>query len=268
MKISYKNTALRFLENPKDFPFHTPDEYNKPMTKAQDYKLLYGLMDQFSEPGFADNFKNNIQYVTQPFYEAYCKARPKLKEVVFDTELYESGTIIIPWPNHTQTFFYYIKTNGKKDSWDYDVFLTLFTKHPKHDSFGLDVLIFLDKDKSEQMDIVWKGFMDQGRDLSWWVVEIILFRTFLKYADVETKVVNGKKKENHIGVKYVNDTDRKIEILDSTYFTTISRTEGFGVRGHFRFQPYGIGMRERRLQWIDGFKKNGYTRTAKILKEA
>lgn len=162
MKINYKNTALKFLEYPKDMAIHTPDGYSKPLTKAEDYKLLYGLQEQFSQDGFADYFNKNIQYITQPFYEAYRKA---------------------------------------------------------------------------------------------------------EYADVESKVINAQKKEHHVGVKYLNETNRKIEILDSTYFTTISRTEGFGVRGHFRFQPYGIDMKERRLQWINEYQKTGYTKRAKILSQ-
>lgn len=74
-------------------------------------------------------------------------------------------------------------------------------------------------------------------------------------------------KEKHLGEKYVNETNYKVEILDSTYFTTISRTEGFGVNGHFRFQPWGPNMSQRKLQWIAAYEKEGYTRKAKILSQ-
>lgn len=265
MKISYKNTALSFLEEPNKFAFHTPDSYGKQMTTQEDLKLMHGLIDQFSQPGFADHFNKNIQYVTQPFYEAYQKSASKLKEVVRTTEINDSGTLILQWPHHTQTMFYMIDSNGKEgDEWLYSVFICMFTKAKINDSFGLDVLIYLDKEERHSMDLVWKGFIDAGRDLAWWIADLMLFKTFLKYADVETKVLAGNKIEKHIGVKYFNDTNRKIEILDSTYYTTISRTEGFGVRGHFRFQPYGTGMTQKRLQWIAAFEKTGYTRRAKI----
>jgi len=258
---------LRFLDNPKDVPIHTPDGYSKPLTRAEDYKLLYGLQEQFSQDGFADIFKKNIQYITQPFYEAYRKAEPKLKSVVLKTEMNDSGTFIIKWPNHTQTIFYRIKSHGNGDTDTIEAFIVMFTKAAKNDSYGLDLAIYLTMAENEIMDCVWNGFADQGRDMSWWIADLMLLKTFMKFAETESKIVNAKKKEHHLGVKYLNETDLKIEILDSTYFTTISRTEGFGVRGHFRLQPYGIGMKDRRLQWISDFQKNGYTRKAKILNE-
>lgn len=264
MKINYKNTALDFLDHPKDMPMHTPGEgYSKVLTKAEDYKLLYSLQDQFSEPGFSDYFKN-IQYITQPFYAAYVKAQEKLKSVVLKTAMDESGTLILQWPLHTQTVFYRIKSNGDGNTDGLTAFIIMLTKTPRNDSYGLDVCIYLDKDDREIMDYVWKGFVDQKRDLAWWVAEIMMFKTFLKYADIETKIVNANKRDHHLGVKYVNETNRKVEILDSTYFTTISRTEGFGVTGHFRLQPHGLGLKERKLIWISDYQKHGYTRTAKI----
>jgi len=267
MKINYKNTALKFLEDPKSMPIHTPDGYAKPLTKAEDYKLLYSLQDQFSQNGFSDCFSRNVQYITQPFYEAYRKAEKKLKEVVLKTEMDDAGTFILQWPEHTQTIFYRIKSSGSGDISGLEAFIVMFTKTPKNDSYGLDLCVYLDREDKQLMDVVWKGFAEQGRDLSWWIADIMLLKTFIQYAEVESKVILANKKDRHIGVKYLNETNNKIEILDSTYFTTISREEGFGVRGHFRFQPYGPGMQQRRLQWISEFQKNGYTRQAKILNQ-
>ena len=178
----------------------------------------------------------------------------------------DSGTLLVQWPTHTQTFFYRIKTNGDGTVDNLEAFVLLLTKHPKSDSFGLDVAVFLHPDDACIMDHVWQGFAEQGRDLAWWVGEIMLFKTFLKYADVETKVINANtRRAHHLGTKYVNESNHKVSVLDSTYFTTISRTEGFGVKGHFRLQPYGPGRTQRRLQWIPDFEKRGYTRTAKVL---
>lgn len=268
MKINYKNTALEFLDNPKNVAIHTPDAYNKVLSKAEDYKLLYGLQNQFAELGFADHFKKKIQYITQPFYDAYRRAENKLKEFALKEEIDDSGTLIIQHKEHTQTIFYRLKTKGEDSMEGLECFMVMFTKAPRNDSFGLDLSIYFDREGKQVMDIIWKGFIDQGRDFGWWVAELILFKTFLKYADVETKVVPAKKKEHHIGIKYLNETKNKVEILDSTYFTTISRTEGFGVRGHFRFQVCGHARTGRKLIWISDFKKQGYTRKAKILTQS
>lgn len=267
MRINYKNTALAFLEEPKKFQFHTPEAYSTPTTEYQNLKMMNGLMEQFSEPGFADLFNKNIQYVTQPFYDAYRLSEKKLKEVVKTTEIDDSGTLIIQWPQHTQTVFYMLRSNGNPDDWKFEVMICMFTKATSNDTHGLDVFVYLGKENKEIADYVWKGFADQGRDMTWWIADLMLFKTFLKYAEVETKVIPGNRKDKHIGVKYLNETKRKIEILDSTYFTTISRTEGFGVRGHFRFQPYGPGLTERRLKWIADFEKSGYTKRAKIVRD-
>lgn len=93
---------------------------------------------------------------------------------------------------------------------------------------------------------------------------------FLLYADVETKIVN---RNNVSGVKckdekVFSDINYPVEIIDSTYFTTIIRTEGFGVKGHFRLQACGEGMKQRKLIWVNDFIKHGYAREAGKLKEA
>ncbi len=97
--------------------------------------------------------------------------------------------------------------------------------------------------------------------------------TFLEFADVETKEMlgiqttpkdNSSRKiavENEI---HTSESKTKVRIIDSSYFTTIIRSEGFGVRGHLRLQPHGEGMSKRKLIWISPFEKKGYTRIAKI----
>jgi hypothetical protein len=55
--------------------------------------------------------------------------------------------------------------------------------------------------------------------------------------------------------------------LTSSYLKTIVRTEGFKVRGHWRWQAYGEGMKERKLIFINAFEKKGYIRRAGRLQE-
>jgi hypothetical protein len=265
MKINYKNTALGILENPDDFPIYIP-EYTVPMTLGEEETFKYGVRQAIKSSGFKDDWLNNIQYVTGPFYKAYQKSANKIKAVVTETEFEEAGTLILPWHNHTQTIFYALRTNGDKDNWEYEVLITMITKSPHSEEFGLDLFVYMAKEGSDFIERIWKGFLEQGRDSLWWITDLMIFKTFLKHVEVETKIVNGKKKEKHLGEKYVNETDYKVQILDSPYFTTISRTEGFGVSGHFRWQPYGPGMSQKRLQWISDYVKEGYTRTATILR--
>lgn len=267
MKINYKNTALSLLDDPTKFPFYLP-EYTKDMTLVEEETFKYSIRNAVATSGFIDSWKNNVQYVTRPFWDAYSRSQSKIKSVVQETVFEEAGTLIIPWKNHTQTIFYALRTNGQKgDEWDYEVLIQMYTKSPHSDEFGLDLFVFMAKEGEDFRERIWKGFVEQGRDSSWWIADLMCFKTFLKYVDVETKIVNANKKEKHLGEKYVNETNYKVQILDSTYFTTISRSEGFGVKGHFRLQPFGTGMSQKRLQWIADYQKEGYTKKAKILNQ-
>lgn len=92
---------------------------------------------------------------------------------------------------------------------------------------------------------------------------------FIRYANIETKIVN---KNTVSGIRCVEDKihsdfDFNIEVVDSTWFTSIIREKGFGVRGHFRLQPCGEGLKEKKLIWINDFEKTGYTRIAGKLKQ-
>lgn len=90
----------------------------------------------------------------------------------------------------------------------------------------------------------------------------------LKNGRVETVLAasNTKRKipEVENGV-LMNSTPFPIRYIDSSWLKTIIRTEGFLVRGHFRLQPHGIGRSERKLIYIQPFKKHGYVRRAKKL---
>ena len=118
------------------------------------------------------------------------------------------------------------------------------------------------------MDKIQKATGDKAEsyNVAYPVQTVVTYLLFKKYAEVETKFVQAKvkKKELHKGEKYLNEEfPFKINIIDSTYFTNIVRSEGFKVSGHFALRAHGEGRRERRLVWINDYEKSGYTRTAK-----
>lgn len=108
------------------------------------------------------------------------------------------------------------------------------------------------------------GFDNHQIDYS--VQMIVTYLLFKEYSEPEIMVVNAKKKQK-ITFNQQNYLNKEfpfnINIVDSTYFTTIIRDEQFNVKGHFRLQPCGEGMKHRKLIWINGFIKNGYIRYAK-----
>ena len=68
------------------------------------------------------------------------------------------------------------------------------------------------------------------------------------------------------GEQFSTQSKLKIEIVDSSWWKTIIRTEGFSVQGHLRWQPHGINNSQKKLIWINEFQKHGYKVEAKITK--
>jgi hypothetical protein len=70
---------------------------------------------------------------------------------------------------------------------------------------------------------------------------LLCLNIFMKYCEVETKIVPPGKKAFKANQQYVNDTKSPIEILDASWFTTFIRSEEFTVGadtgGFFRLQP-------------------------------
>lgn len=93
--------------------------------------------------------------------------------------------------------------------------------------------------------------------------EIFGIILFLRFAEIETKVLSAGQKVKEFNCKYVNDTKVNVEIVDSTWFTNLVKSDGFDVRGHFRLQAFGEGMKDRKMIWINPFHKSGYTAPAR-----
>lgn len=98
---------------------------------------------------------------------------------------------------------------------------------------------------------------------------IMSFILFYNFTETETHIVHGMEtgKSRRLKLndeKFLNETKNDIEIIDITYFTRLIRTGEFGVSGHFRVQYFGTGNNEAKIIFIDSYKKNGYSRGAKI----
>jgi hypothetical protein len=280
MKINYKNTALGFLEPGADIDFIVPDR-DKGWTLYEQENFRRSVIESFKEnPKLAVAFKEHIQFISHPFINAYEKARTKLKDLFYQESLTKSGTLI--WisaaPNGkqcTNTMFYAIETKGQpkeqKENWDFNCFVMLFQKSYQSEKQILAIL-HLDHVPDEEERMV-KMFLasqlaEVGMTPAAWIGWLVSFLLFCKHCEIETKMVEPSKKVWHAGEKYLNETRDPVEILDSTWFTTIVRSEEFTVGestgGFFRWQPAGVGKQQRKLIWIMPFKKQGYTRRAKV----
>ncbi len=71
-------------------------------------------------------------------------------------------------------------------------------------------------------------------------------------------VVYGTRKSG----KIKNDFNFPLVLVNSRWNTTTIRTEQFGVRGHFRIQPRGVGRQDYEVIFIEPYTKDGYIRKA------
>lgn len=265
MKINYRNTALHFLDDPKNIVFNVPA--NRKYRHEEDKRIFGKAMTiAFSKSLSSPLYRKKIQYITNPFHEAFYKNKSKLTEVFDKMNFNTCGVLLYSKGSWTTTCFYMIYTEGHGEDWKVRLSLTYFSKHAQNDFFSLEALIIVDDFNPDDNPVFFlsQAYEDIGLNQVSLESEIIGLLTFLKYCPMETKVINRASRGYHTGEKYVNETKHDVEILDSSWFTTIVRTEGFGVTGHLRWQPCGPGRREVKLIYVEPFEKQGYTRTAKI----
>lgn len=86
---------------------------------------------------------------------------------------------------------------------------------------------------------------------------------FSRYAELETKHLKPGQREKAPECKYVNDSRVPVTIMNCTWFTTLVKSDAFKVSGHFRLQPCGEGLKDRKLIFVNDFMKSGYTAPAR-----
>lgn len=147
-------------------------------------------------------------------------------------------------------FFRFVKFNG--------AIRGLYWNRAKREAFEIGLLLVNDQ-------YYFPGEFTEGFS------RMVKLMTFIELGDTEVVILekgrnNGKSKSEG---KIANMTENTVYVVDSSWNKIIIRTDGFGVRGHFRLQPCGANMTDRKLIWIDAFEKHGYTRQpkARILHE-
>lgn len=278
MKINYKNYALGLIDDPKNFHFGFPDPDITPMRTPEELKAFGKSLINAS-----DKLKlmcgNDIQYISSSFMDAFRKATPKMKDLFYNQEINDAGVLLTGgFSNgytHTHTIYYAVtsimdESEPSKVS-AYQIILMDFSKHAQAEEHALDLYVSVHQpaDAPGQLSTtshIWNGYIEDGRDAAFWQIWIIAFCLFKKYCDIETKVVEPKNRRAKVaGQKYLNETDKRIKILDCTWFTNLVISGAFGVSGHLRWQRCGPGLSEKKLIWIDEYTKEGYERKAKIL---
>lgn len=257
MKISDRNTALHLLTASGDSGYDIED-FGEGVHELKDFI-------QHDLPVLRHLFKQRIQYISRPFMEAFYRAAEKNLFRILNEPIEHSGTFIIPLPPSGQiTVFYQFATQAGEEGWHMQC--TIYVFDNKKDNNCPYLIALVRRSGVSNITYIDSDWKHDDRQLIDLIFSLILF---IKYALVETKIVESGKKTIHVSQKYVNDTKSPIEILDSTWFTTLVRSEEFTVGaatgGFFRLQPCGKDLKDRKLIWISPYTKHGYTRKAKIL---
>lgn len=270
MKISYRtHLILEMLETGTLEKLLTTQEDAKalqePFTLIEGKLVTRNKMLQLAWKNSSKLLRQDIKIITDPFYDAFWKAKDKL----FTSELVEeilSGTSIgtIIYRNnvicyliedgefegkkiHAGTFYFFVE--AEKGKLVPMVAATISPNQKFEPIFLSFALIKAERDVDEYLHNLF--------------YDTILLLNFIKYAEVETKHLPANRKVQGINCKYINETKSNVKILDSMWFTELVKSDAFKVRGHFRLQPKKKeGEWTKELIWIKDFEKSGYTRKA------
>ena len=266
MKINYKNTALGLIDDPDNFNFGFPDPDITPMRTSEELRE-FGMSIIKGSHALKKMCGDNIEFISSTFHDAFVKAFPKIKNLFYKEEINEAGILISGGHTglytHYHTYYYAVTTIKNNDEIvGYNIIFMDFSKHAQAKEHALDVFVTVTSNEKEN-DItikssIWNGYANDGKNVTYWEIFIISFLLFKKYCDIETKEISPKNRRAKIGSeKYLNETDKRIKILDATWFTNLVVSGAFEVEGHLHWYYYGPGKKQKKLQWVETYQKKG-----------
>ena len=263
MKISYRNQAvLKMLQSTSLGPVSVQSQDTAFLTDELLEEL--GKLWKINAPLFS----KDVKILSLPFAQAVIESSEKLiSGDLIDKAFLENtaGTLII---NERTICYNFDKINDSVTELTYFLFKRNNTEAPELKSFIYLEYNSVDSSAKTHTYFAKSGLYQGNNALSIELYTKTLLATlnFIKYADIEVKFLPAKKTIKDIKCKYVNDTDSTIQYLDSTWFTTLVKSDEFKVRGHFRLQPKKKkGEWTKELIWINDFLKTGYTAPARKL---
>jgi hypothetical protein len=271
MKISYRtHPILEMLESGTLEKLHTTPEDSKVLQES--FTLIEGKpvsRNKMLQLAWKNSSKllnqQDIKIITDPFYDAFGKAKEKLSTSELMEEMLSGTSIgtIIYRDNvicyliedaeiegkkiHAGTFYFFIVAERGKLV---PMFAVTISPNQKFEPIFLSsALVKAERDVDEYLNGLF--------------YDTILLLNFIKYAEVETKYLPAGQKVKGVNCKYINETRSNVKILDSTWFTELVKSDAFKVRGHFRLQPKKRnGEWTKELIWIKDFEKGSYIRRA------
>lgn len=265
MKISYRNQAvLKMLQTNSLGPVAIQSQDKNELT--DDLLAEFGKLWKIN----ASSFNKNVKVLSEPFAQAVLQSADKLTcgDLIVRAFLENAaGTLVI---NDRTMCYSFEKINETVTELTYFLFKKTPTEAPELRGFIYMELDALDSSANTQTyfakSAIYQG--DIALSIELYTKLLVATLNFIKYADIQVKILPAQKTVKEISCKYVNDTDSNIQFLDSTWFTTLIKSDAFKVRGHFRLQPKKKnGECATELIWINEFVKTGYTAPARKLND-
>lgn len=291
MKISYRNyPALQIYDrrrcknfiNTSDYleilPYEVADKSENTMKTVK--SVMESLKEDISDGVQARYYSNkNIYYLSPAFIAAVVHAIPQMNTLLVDYEtmsdIHEDCVMILPAADSYGTILEFSTDDEghHRMTRSMNGVITEFYMYDiakgENGRAVFDMTCYLNMDDGDMGET-------SIRNLSGWYI----FQLFKKYANVETYLIEAGQKEfmkvdfspidcktpEH---KAKNEAGINVIVLDSLWYTTICREEGFMVSGHFRLQPYkdSMGHWTKKIIYIAAYEKHGYHRQARIRRE-
>ena len=232
--------------------------------ERQGAEWFYGKVDYLMREGRLYDKIDNTYYISETFWQAMYKSFDKLMPIIEQDDVlrsvHENCCIVCRY----WTMFFW----RQPDEDGSDIYYLLI--------FNDSVLLHISAFKVGQNGVTstktytFEDLSDYGDDDMSFIMSGYSFLLFKKYGNVDIETVAAKKtlrKSQILGEKVNNFMGIDVQVLDSRWFTTICRDEGFLVSGHFRLQPCKDEQGEwtRKLIYINPYAKHGYHRLAPIV---
>lgn len=228
----------------------------------EERKLVQDILTGWLRSNYFTERQMTTYYISRTFFQALKKTFDKITPLMDEEGLLESlhedccliwnDTTYFLWRDPYDNENYYILSvvNGA---------VAFFSSY----SFGTNQV-----KRSHTISFMYLD--DFSGDDCCFIESIYTFLLFKKYGNVDIELIAKKKtlRKSHIlGEKVNNFMGIDVQVLDSRWFTTICRDEGFLVSGHLRLQPYKDehGEWTRKLIYINPYAKHGYHRLAPIV---
>lgn len=207
--------------------------------------------------------------VTSSFKRYFLEAMPALNDKLFDVQHPEwDRAFYLPHDDKV--------TNAKKDGHDIVAHLKCKFKNKFIGEFTVYTLVYnhwilrskyefvFNRDLTIYFEPLFELDSDSDREHITAVPHLLITTCFfMDVAEIFEEEIKPKEKLRIHNCKYQNKTKQPLIVLNANYLKTSIRTEGFKVRGHFKWQACGPNWSERKLIFIDTYEKSGHTIHAK-----